>query len=203
MRLACVAAETSYVRRVRAFTGVQSLIPTMADDYQGTWWLPGKALRIRFAASRSIVLAADAAVTRKRIVSRSARNSQFRILSEIENDPQNRGVYKAASSWLAAQKQHMIVPTYRPAPALSGTPAERPRVSPSVACERRAVLDATGTLTDEHGRPPTRRELLIPRGLSSHWQRTGAITALEQTGRLRRLSDVRRLTVARPPKRTE
>jgi SOS-response transcriptional repressor LexA len=85
----------------------------------------------------------------------------------------------------------------------AGSPADRPNGHPSVAIERRAILQAIGELTDDTGRPPTRRELLSYTGLSSHRRLTEAVTALEQAGRLRRLPGSRGLIVVRPTEMTE
>ena len=94
----------------------------------------------------------------------------------------------------------LLVGTTRPpAPPACGSPAgEVP-----AAVDRQAVLVTITELIASQGRPPTRRELLLHLGLSSHRQLTEALAGLVRDGRLRRLAGSRGLIVPRPSEATE
>jgi SOS-response transcriptional repressor LexA len=68
---------------------------------------------------------------------------------------------------------------------------------------RRDILQAIAQLTADHGRPPTRRELLSHTGITSHRQMTEVVTALVRDGRVRRLPGARGLIVLHPLPVTE
>lgn len=73
----------------------------------------------------------------------------------------------------------------------------------SLSGAHRDILEAIGQLTADHGRPPTRRELLSHTGITSHRQVSEVVTALVRDGCLRRLPGARGLIVLPPLQATE